>query len=70
MNIRDMTPAAGRSQAQAVVNQLSQAKVMQPYTAERMTKDGRQLRVSMIATALIDQHGTAYAIATTERATV
>ena len=69
MNIRDMIPVAARTQALAIVQQLSQAAVLQPYVAERITKDGRQLRVSMLATALVDEAGTAYAIATTERAT-
>ena len=69
MNIRDMIPLAARTQALAIVQQLSQAAVLQPYVAERITKDGRQLRVSMLATALVDEAGTAYAIATTERAT-
>ena len=69
MNIRDMTPVAARLDALAVVQQLSQAKVLQPYEAERVTKDGRQLRVSLIATALVDESGAVYAIATTERTT-
>ena len=68
MNIRDMIPVAARVEALAIVQQLSQAEVLQPYVAERISKDGRQLRVSMIATALVDESGTAYAIATTERA--
>ena len=69
MNIRDMTPVAARLQALAVVQQLSHAEVMLPYEAERIAKNGRQVRVSMIATALVDESGAAYAIATTERAT-
>ncbi len=70
MNIREIIPVAAREKALAVVRELSQATVLQPYEAERVTKDGRQLRVTMIATALVDEAGAVYAVATTERAAV
>ncbi|MGY8905056.1 MAG: chemotaxis protein CheB [Burkholderiales bacterium] len=68
MNIRELIPQAGQAQALAVVAQLSQAAVLQPYQMERKTKDGRLLHVWLMATALADQSGQVYAIATTERA--
>jgi len=68
MNIRELIPKAGRVEALSVIEQLSQAKVLQPYRLERIARDGRIVRVSLIATALVDASGAVYAIATTERA--
>ena len=68
MNIGELIPVAARDEALAVVRKLSQATMLQAYEAERITKDGRPVRVSMIATALLDGSGAVYAIATTERA--
>ncbi len=70
MNIRDLIPPAGRHEALDVVRQLSRAEVLQPYQAERIARDGRILRVSLTATALVNDAGEIYAIATTERAGV
>ncbi len=70
MNIRDLIPSSGREQALTIVRQLSQAEILQPYQMERVTKDGRTLRVSLTATALVKDSGEVYAIATTERAAV
>ena len=70
MNVRDRTPVALQAEALDRVKQLSQAKVLEPYLTQRLTKDGRVVDVSMISTALIDTTGQTYAIATTERAGV
>jgi two-component system, chemotaxis family, CheB/CheR fusion protein len=67
MNIRQLTPESGQGAALAVVRQLSVAAVLEPYQMERIAKDGRIVRVSLTATALVDESGTVYAIATTER---
>jgi two-component system CheB/CheR fusion protein len=67
-NIRELIPQAGRDEALAIVAQLSRAAVLQPYQMERIAKDGRVVRVSLTATALVDESGAVYAIATTERA--
>ncbi len=67
MNIHDLIPPADRQEALAVIRQLSRAEVLQPYQAERITKDGRILRVSLTATALVNDSGEIYAVATTER---
>jgi two-component system CheB/CheR fusion protein len=70
MNIRELIPVAGRDEALAIVRQLSGAAVMQPYHMERIAKDGRVVRVSLTATALLNESGAVYGIATTERADV
>ncbi|MDZ4143721.1 MAG: chemotaxis protein CheB [Burkholderiales bacterium] len=67
MNIRELIPSAGRDKALAIVQQLGQAQVLQPFQAQRLTQDGRVLPVWLIATALVDDAGAVYAIATTER---
>jgi two-component system CheB/CheR fusion protein len=67
MNIRELIPQAGQEEALAVVRQLSGAEVLQPYRMERIAKDGRTVRVSLTATALVNESGTVYGIATTER---
>jgi two-component system, chemotaxis family, CheB/CheR fusion protein len=67
MNIRQLTPESGQAAALAVVRQLSVATVLEPYQMERIAKDGQIVCVSLTATALVDESGTVYAIATTER---
>ncbi len=68
LNVRDRTPSALQAEALDRVKQLSCAKVLEPYLTQRLTKDGTVVEVSMISTALMDQNGKMYAIATTERA--
>jgi len=68
MNIRQLIPPAGQEQALAVIHQLSQAEVLHPYHMERITKDARLVKISLTATALVNESGTVYAVATTERA--
>ena len=67
MNIREIVPQAGQDEALAIIRQLSQAEVLQPYQTERIAKDGRILRVSLTATALVNDGAEMYAVATTER---
>ncbi|MEI6308746.1 MAG: PAS domain-containing protein, partial [bacterium] len=68
MNIRDCIPEGLRKEALAKVHQLSLAEILEPYRTQRITKDGTGLEVSMISTALVNEAGQMYAIATTERA--
>ena len=67
MNTRDRIPKALREQALEGVLQLSHAQIIEPYRTERLTKDGRTLRISLTSTALVEPSGRVYAIATTER---
>jgi len=47
---------------------LSRTEVLRPYLTQRLTSTGTVLDVSIISTALLDDTGKLYAIATTERA--
>jgi two-component system CheB/CheR fusion protein len=67
MNIRGMIAEPQRAEALAAVRRLSQAEILQPYRAQRIAKDGRTVEVSLTATALVNETGAVYAIATTER---
>ena len=68
MNVRDMIPARLRKEALAKVHQLSLAEILEPYRTQRNTKQGDVVEVWMTATALMNEAGQMYAIATTERA--
>jgi two-component system CheB/CheR fusion protein len=68
MNVRARTPADLQKDALAQVHKLSQAQTLAPYQSRRLTKDGRVLDVLLTATALLDETGQVYGIATTERA--
>ncbi len=67
MNVRDRIPKAQQVQALSRVRELSEAAVLAPYQTQRLAKDGRILEVSLTSTALINETGDVYAIATTER---
>jgi two-component system CheB/CheR fusion protein len=67
MNVRDRIPKGLRKAALARLRQLSRAEILEPYLTQRITKAGKVLEVSMISTALVDEAGHIYAIATTER---
>lgn len=49
------------------ITQLSEAMVLEPYKAQRLTKEGKSINVWIISTALVDDQGVMYAICTTER---
>jgi two-component system CheB/CheR fusion protein len=67
MNVRDRIPEQLRKEALAKLQQLSQAEILEPYLAQRIAKDGSVRDVSIISTALVNEAGQNYAIATTER---
>ena len=67
MNVRDRIPKALQESALAKVHQLSQAEILEPYQTQRLAKDGSVKAVSLTSTALINESGNMYAIATTER---
>ena len=68
MNVRDRIPESLRKDALAKLIQLGQAKILEPYCTRRITKQGAVVEVSIISTALVDETGKMYAVATTERA--
>jgi two-component system CheB/CheR fusion protein len=67
MNVRDRIPKALHESALARVHQLSQAETLEPYQTQRLAKDGSVKEVSLTSTALLNEAGHMYAIATTER---
>ena len=68
MNVRDRIPEGLREESLAKLHQLSQAEILEPYRTQRITKDGAVVEVWMTSTALVNEDGQMYAIATTERA--
>ena len=68
MNVRERIPKALQEEALRKVHQLSLAQRLEPYQTQRLSKDGHTLAVSLTATALLNEAGQVYAIATTERA--
>jgi two-component system CheB/CheR fusion protein len=67
MNVCERIPQASREDALARLRQLSQAEILEPYLTERLTKQGAVVPVSIISTALLNEAGEVYGIATTER---
>jgi len=67
MNVRDRIPVGLRNEALAKVDQLSRARILEPYLTQRIAKDGTVREVSMVSTALLNKDGQVYGIATTER---
>jgi len=67
MNAHDRIPPELRKQELAKLHQLSQAEILEPYRTMRLTKQGAIISVSIISTALLNDAGNVYAIATTER---
>ncbi|MEI6609102.1 MAG: PAS domain S-box protein [Deltaproteobacteria bacterium] len=68
MNVSERIPEEHRKTAMAKVQQLSRAEILESYLTYRIAKDGSIVEVSIISTALVDETGKVYAIATTERA--
>jgi two-component system CheB/CheR fusion protein len=68
MNVRNRVPEGLREEALARINHLSRAEILEPYRTKRITKGGAVVEVWMTSTALVNEAGQMYAIATTERA--
>lgn len=68
LQVGERVPKALLQGELAKVHQLSQMEILEPYRTQRCTKSGAVVEVWMTATALVNEAGTTYAIATTERA--
>ena len=68
MNTRDRIPTEERAQVLATLELLSQATILAPYHARRLKKNGDEIAVTITSSALFNDTGEMYAIATTERA--
>ncbi len=67
MNVRDRVPEGLREEALTKIHQLSRAEILEPYRTQRINKEGMIVDVWMTSTALVNEAGQMYAIATTER---
>jgi two-component system CheB/CheR fusion protein len=67
-DIRELIPEGLRKEDIERVHQLSRKEAVEPYRTQRLTKDGATVEVWLTATALLNEAGQVYAIATTERA--
>ena len=67
MNVRDRIPLELREESLATIIKLSHTEILELYLTKRITKEGKILDVSIISTALINETGQMYAVATTER---
>jgi len=68
MNASDRIPPAQQEQEVEKLEQLRRTKILEPFHTQRLTKSGKIVEVSMIFTALFNEAGEMYAVATTERA--
>ena len=67
MNVRDRIPLPLRKEALAMQQRLSRAEVIEPSHTQRIAKSGKTMEVSIVYTALLNENGQVYAVATTER---
>ncbi len=67
-DIRELIPEGLRKEDIKRVQQLSKKRVVEPYRTQRIAKDGTVVEVWLTATALLNEAGEVYAIATSERA--
>ena len=68
MNVRDRIPPDSRERDLATLRELAVAETLEPQCTQRITKYGAVVNVSMTSTALRNEAGQVYAIATIERA--
>lgn len=67
MNVRERIPKIHVEEEINVIHRLAQSIVVEPYSSQRLTKDGKLVEVWTTSTTLLDAAGALYAIATTER---
>jgi two-component system CheB/CheR fusion protein len=67
MNISALVPKSRKEEEIEVLKKLSQAKILEPYRTQRLTKEGLIVEVWLTATSLANEAGEVYAIETTER---
>ncbi len=67
MNVRDRIPQERQEEVMQMMDKLSHAEVLVPYRTQRITKEGKLMDVWITCTALVNEEGKIYAVATTER---
>ncbi len=68
MNATDRIPPELRAESVDMLARLCKGEILAPYDTRRLAKQGEVIAVSITATALQNETGEIYAIATTERA--
>jgi two-component system CheB/CheR fusion protein len=67
MNVRNRIPQNNKANELAIISKLAKSQILKPYKTQRITKNNTILDIWLTSTALIDENGEMYAIATTER---
>jgi two-component system, chemotaxis family, CheB/CheR fusion protein len=67
MNYLELVPADRTDETRAMLGELRQGDAPAPFRTVRRSKDGRTVPVWVTATALVNESGSPYALATTER---
>ena len=67
MNASDRIQPSEQKQEVEQLIQLSRAKILDPFNTQRLTKSGKIVVDQIISTALVNEAGVMYAVATTER---
>ena len=66
LNARNRIPQELRAEEAAKLQALDQAEILAPYRTQRINKDGAVVEVWLTATALVDEAGKRFGVATTE----
>ncbi|MGK2857826.1 MAG: CheR family methyltransferase [Thermoanaerobaculia bacterium] len=67
MHVKDLTPAGISADSVLELMRLATDGALRPQSVKRLARDGRVLDILLTATALVNESGEMYAIATTER---
>lgn len=67
MNIGEIIPPDRSDEFKTVIERISKGERVESFETKRMTADGRILDIWLTVTALFNEKGTLYALATTER---
>lgn len=67
LNIRDRIPIAHVEEELKMMQDAANGSILDPYLSERLTNTGFTIKVMITATALMNEDGQIYAIATTEQ---
>lgn len=68
MNVADRIPEPLREPERSKAEAIARGEILPAYTSQRLTKDGRTVAVEISVTALLNEAGRVYGIATTEHA--
>ncbi|MBN1263854.1 MAG: PAS domain-containing protein [Anaerolineales bacterium] len=67
MHFHDLIPENMRQEALQVMKRLGNTDVLEPFQTQRIAKNGQTIDIWLTATALVNETGQVYAIATIER---